>query len=150
MAETQEASVGYMGAVWLHDGTALYDLREVKSFGIPNRGERDQVETTHLKTPNWRRTYVSTFYEDSDFQVMLNFRPMSTTDALLDDAQVDSDIRAMTIVIPEDGVPTTMIQLTARCTNYDRGEVSADGLMEATATFRIVTVGAIVAYVAPA
>jgi hypothetical protein len=149
MPETQIASVGYMGSVWLHNGTTLYELREVTAFGIPNRGEREQIETTHLKTPNWRRTYTSGFYEDADFEVTLNFRPRSDTDILLDDHQVDGDVRAMTIVLPENGVPTSMIQLTARCTNYERGEVGPDSLMTATATFRIVTMGAIVAYVAP-
>ncbi len=64
MAETQKSSVGYMGAVLLHNGTLLYELKEVKGFGIPNLGEREQVETTHLKSPGWRREYVSTFYED--------------------------------------------------------------------------------------
>lgn len=148
MAETQVASVGYMGAVSLHNGTALYELREVKSFDVPSVGEREQVETTHLKTPNWRRTHVSTFYEDVDFNVMLNFRPLSDTDVLLADAHADGDTRAMKIVLPQNGVPTSQIELTARCINYSRGEVGIDEVMEATATFRIVTIDAIEAYVA--
>lgn len=148
MAETQDSSVGYMGEVWLHNGTALYELVEVKGFGIPNRGEREQVEKTHLKSPDWRREYHSTFYEDSDFNVMLNFRPLSSTDVLCDDAHADGDIRAMKIVLPENGVPVAQIELTAKCINYDRGEVGANDLMEATATFRVVTIDAIEAYVA--
>lgn len=52
MAETQLASVGYMGAVFLHNGTTLFELKQVKGFDIPNLGEREQVETTHLKTPS--------------------------------------------------------------------------------------------------
>lgn len=148
MAETQKASVGYMGAVSLHNGTALYELREVKGFGIPNQGEREQVETTHLKTPNYRRSYVSTFYEDSDFDVMLNFRALSDTDILLADAHSDGDTRAMKVVLPENGVPVAQIELTARCINYARGEVAPNDVMEATATFRVVTIDAIEAYVA--
>jgi hypothetical protein len=118
-------------------------------FNVPSKGEREQVETTHLKSPDWRRTYKSTFYEDSDFEVMLNFRPRSTTDVLLDDAQTQDDVREMLIVLPEDGAPAHQIALTARCLNYARGDVSGDEVMEATATFRIVTMGAIAAYVAP-
>lgn len=148
MAETQDASVGYMGAAWLHDGTALYELVQVKGFDIPNLGEREQVETTHLKSPNWRREYVSTFYEDSDFNVMLNFRPLSTTDVLLADALADGDIRAMKIIIPENGVPVAQIELTVRCINYTRGEVTPNDVMEATATFRVVTIDPIETYVA--
>jgi hypothetical protein len=148
VAETQVASVGYMGAVFLHNGTTLTELVQVKGFDIPDLGEREQVETTHLKTPDWRRTYVSTFFEDSDFNVMLNFRPLSDTAVLLDDARADGDVRAMKIVIPSNGVPVAQIELTARCLNVTRGEVSIDEVMESTATFRVVTIDAIEAYTA--
>lgn len=149
MPELQEATVGYMGEVWLHDGTALYELNQVKGFQIPGGGEREQVETTHLKSAGWRREYTSTFYADSDFEVTLNSRPLSTTDTLLEDARSDGDVRAMKVVIPENGEPVAQIELTAKCMNYDRGEVSIDGVIEATATFRVVTIDAIEAYVAP-
>jgi len=148
MAETQDASVGYMGSVKLHNGTILYELQHVKSFDIPDLGEREQVETTHLKSANWRREYVSTFYEDSDFNVMLNFRPLSDTDVLLSDALYEGDVRAMKIVIPENGVPAAQITLTARCINYNRGEVAPNDVMEATATFRVVSISDIAEYVA--
>jgi hypothetical protein len=146
MAETQVASVGYFGEVHLYNGTALYELKQVKGFDIPSRGEREQVETTHLKSADWRREYVSTFYEDSDFNVMLNFRPLSDTDVLLDDAHGDGDVRTMRVVLPANGVPYAMIDLTARCLNYARGEVGANDVMEATATFRVVSIDAIEAY----
>lgn len=148
MAETQLPSVGYMGAVFLHNGTTLFELNQVKSFDVPALGEREQVETTHLKSPAWRRTYVSTFYEDSDFTVTLNFRPLSDTDVLLDDALGDGDIRAMKVVLPENGVPVAQILLTARCINYTRGQVAPNDVMEATATFRVVTISSIEAYTA--
>ena len=143
MPELQKATVGYMGSVWLHNGTVLYELKEVKGFDIPALGEREQVETTHLKSPAWRREYVSTFYEDSDFNVTLNFRGLSDTDILLDDALADGDIRAMKVIMPENGVAVSQILLTARCINYTRGEVSANDVIEANATFRVVTIGAI-------
>jgi hypothetical protein len=147
MAETAVASVGYMGEVWLHNGTALYELRQVKGFGIPSLGSREQVETTHLKSAAWRREYVSTFYEDSDFEVMLNFRPLSDTDTLLADAHSDGDTRTMKVVIPQNGVPFAQIELTARCMDYARGTLGENDVMEATATFRVVTIGAVAAYV---
>ena len=149
MVETQEATVGYMGEVHLHDGTALYELHQVQSFGVPGGGQREQVETTHLKSPGWRREYVSTFYEDNEFTVTLNSRPRSTTDLLLETASKADDIRAMKIVLPENGVPVAQIELTAKCIGYNRGEVTKDGLLEAEATFRVVTIEDIAAYVAP-
>lgn len=146
MAETQVATHGYMGEAWLHNGTQLYELRQVKGFPIPNAGERDQVETTHLKSPNWRRQYIDGFYADSDFDITLNSRPLSDTDALLATAHSDGATRAMKLVIPEAGVPAAQVELTVKCMNYARGEVSADGVMEATATFRVVTIDALEAY----
>lgn len=148
--ETQEASVGYMGEVWLHDGTALYELKQVKSFGIPSRGERERVESTHLKSPNWRREYLETFYSDSEFEVVLNSRLLSDTDIKIDAAHSSGTTRAMMVVIPENGEPVAQIELTAKCTNYERGEVSPEDVMEATATFLIVSIEAVEAYVEPA
>lgn len=149
MAETQEATLGYMGEFHLDDGTGLYELQEVKEFGVPTGGTREQIEKTHLKSPNWRREYLSGFYEDSDFTVLLNARLMSDTDELLDDALVQGDVRDFKAVIPEDGVPVAQITGTCKCIGYDRGTVNNE-LMEATATFRVVTVDAIAAYTTPA
>jgi hypothetical protein len=147
MAETQAATVGYFGEFHLHNGTTLYELVSVKSFDIPTTGAREQVEVTDLKSPGWRREHVSTFYEDSDFNVVLNTRVLSDTDVLLADALADGDIRAFKAVIPENGVPVAQIEGTCRCLNYTRGTVSADEVIEGTATFRIVTVDAVEAYV---
>jgi len=146
MAETQEASVGYNGEVHLHNGTALYELLQVKSFTIPTM-ERERVETTHLKSPNWRRQYLSTFYAESTFQAVLNSRPLSDTDTLLRAAVAEGDTRAALLVLPENGEPVAQIPLTVKVTGYEPGEVTADGVMEATATFLVITVGTIVAYV---
>lgn len=149
MAETQEATVGYMGEAWLGNPTTLYELSQVKSFQIPGPGQRDQAETTHLKSPGWRREYVSTFYADSDFDVVLNSRVLSDTDTLLSTANGDDIVRPMKLVIPENGVLAAQVELTVKCINYDRGEVTIDGVIEATATFRVVTIGEIEAYAAP-
>lgn len=146
MAETQDATLGYGGEFHLHNGSLLYELVEVKEFDIPSPGAREQVETTHLKSPDWRRTYASSFYEDSDFEVVLNTRILSDTDALLADALGDGDVRAFKAVIPENGDPVAQIEGTARCTGYVRGRVVADGVIEATATFRVVTIDAAEAY----
>lgn len=149
MAETALASLGYFGEFWLHNGTALYELREVKEFDVPVGGTREQIDKTHLKSAGWRREYLSGFYEDSDFEVLLNFRPLSDTDVLLQDAVKEADVRAFKVVLPENGVPVAQIEGTAKCIGFSRGRVTADGVMEATATFRIVTVDDIEAYVAP-
>ena len=146
MAETAAATLGYGGEFHLHNGSLLYELVEVKEFDIPSPGAREQVEKTHLKSPDWRREYLSSFYEDSDFEVVLNTRILSDTDTLIADHLADGDVRAFKAVIPENGEPTSMIEGTCRCTGYSRGRVVADGVIEATATFRVVTVDAVEAY----
>lgn len=148
MAETQEASLGYAGEFWLYDGTDLYELVEVKEFDVPGPAPREQVEKTHLKSPNWRREYTSGFYEDADIEILLNSRPMSDTDVLLETALADDDTLAFKAVLPEQGVPATQIEGTCRVIGYSRGRVTPDGVMEATATVRLVTVDAIEAYAA--
>lgn len=146
MAETQSATVGYMGAFSLHNGTVLYELVEVTQFDIPSTGAREQVETTHLKSPGWRREHVSTFYEDSDFTVTLNTRLLSDTDVLLADALADGDTRAFKAVIPENGAPVAQIEGTCRVIDYQRGTVEAGAVIQATVTIRVVTVDAAEAY----
>lgn len=146
MAETALATLGYMGEFHLHNGSNLYELVEVKEFDVPGGGAREQVEKTHLKSPGWRREYLSSFYEDVDIEVLLNTRPMSDTDTLLEAARVAGDTRAFKAVLPENGAPETQIEGTCRCIGYSRGRVTADGVLEATATFRLVTVDAIEAY----
>ena len=148
MAETQDASVGYMGEVWLHDGTALYELRQVKSFSLPSQ-ERDKVDATHLKTPGWRKKYLMTWFADSEFDVVMNFRPLSTTNTMLNTALSAGTVRAAKLVIPENGVPVAQIECTVKVSSKDDGEISADGVMESTVTLLIETIDAVEAYVAP-
>lgn len=140
MAETQEATDGYMGEFHLHDGTSLYELFEVTEFKIPEPGAREQVEKTHLKSPGRRREYLSTFYEDSDFDVVVNSRIGSTTDLLLSAALAAGDVRPFKGVIPEDGEPAMDIAGTCRCVAYDRGRVVNGAVIQGTATFRVVEI----------
>ncbi|MFC0684630.1 phage tail protein [Novosphingobium clariflavum] len=149
MAETQDAAVGYGGEFHLGNPTTLYECQQVTGFDIPGEGAREQTEKTHLKSPGWRREYLSTFYEDSDFEVTLNSRPLSDTDTLLSTANKTGDVRPFKAVIPEDGVPVAQITGTAKCIGYTRGTLSADGVTEATATFRVVTVDDVEEYEEP-
>lgn len=142
MAEAQDATLGYGGTFSLHNGTTLYELVEVKRFQLPSPGTREQIETTHLKSAGWRREYVSGFYEDSDFEVVLNTRLRSDTDVLLADALSDGDTRAFEAGIPENGDVNTTIAGTCKVIGYERGEVSPDEVIESTVTIRVVTISA--------
>lgn len=139
MAETQVASTGYNGEVHLSsDGTALnlVELVQVVSFSLPS-DTSERVETTHLKSPNRRRQYTSGMIDGGEVEVTLNFRPGSDTDQAIEDALAEGDERAARFVIPELGVPTWEYNTTVVVTGYDKGEVVADGKMEATVTMAI-------------
>lgn len=148
MSEAQKAGTGYKSQFHLHNGSALYKLRHVKEFDVPGATAREQEETTHLESEDWRREYESTFYEDSDIEVLLNSRPLSDTDVLLEDALADGDVRAFKAVIAISGNLVAQITGTCRCTGYNRGRATPGGVMDASATFRLVTVDPIAPYVA--
>jgi hypothetical protein len=139
MAETQTPSIGWGGEVHLStDETEvnLEELVQVVSFGLPNH-EVDEVEVTHLKSPNKRREYIAGLSDGGEVEVVLNYRPGSDTDALLLAARSARDVRAVRFVIPSDGVAAYQIDTFAYVSGYDRGTVEAGEKMEVTVTLRI-------------
>lgn len=151
MAETQEASIGWGGEVWLStDATTanLDELVQVVSFGLP-ADTMDRVETTHLKSPNRRREYTSGLIDGGEVEVVLNFRPGSDTDIAIEDALGDGTERAIRFNVPHLGVKAWSYTTTGIVTGYDKGEVSADGKMEATMTVAVSGAVTSAAYVAP-
>jgi hypothetical protein len=139
MAETQEASIGWGGEVWLStDDTEgnLVELVQVVSFSLPS-DTADRVETTHLKSPGRRRQYTAGLIDSGEIEVVLNFRPGSDTDQMIEGALLAGDERAARFVVPELGVPTWMYDTTVVVTAYNKGTVTAGDKMEATVTMAI-------------
>lgn len=149
MAETTGPSLGYKDEFWLDDGTSLYKLRGVTEFDVPTRGTREQVEVTDLDATDWRRDYISGFYEDQDITVTLNYRPLTDTDTKLSAARDANDVRDFQANIAVQGVLTATVTGTCRCTGYGPDRIAVGEKKTATATFRIVSVDDIVAYEAP-
>ena len=151
MAETQKASTGFAGEVWLGtDDTVgtLDELVQVVSFSLPS-DTAERVETTHLKSVNRRREYTSGMIDGGEVSVVLNFRPGSDTDVLIEAALADGTPRSARFNVPELGVPAWSYTTTVQVTAYDKGEVTADGKMEATATLAISGAITAAAYVVP-
>ncbi len=139
MAETQEASVGWGGAVFLStDETVgnLAELVQVVSFGLP-QDQTDRVETTHLKSANRRREYTAGLIDGGEVEVVINFRPGSDTDTRLEAAQAAGTERAARFVVPHLGVAARKYDTIVIVTGYDRGQVVAGDKMEATITLAI-------------
>lgn len=136
MAETQEASVGWGGEFYFNDGSSLYEARQVVSFTLPNP-EYEEVESTHLKSENRYREFIDSLINGGEVQVVLNFRPGSDTDTKLRAWRASRQIRDIKFGVPETGTVVVEVSTTGKCNMIDRGEVSADGKMEATVTIRI-------------
>jgi hypothetical protein len=138
MAETQDASTGYMGEAWIHNGTSLVELVQVTRITLPDE-EIEQVDKTHLKSPNRRREYMDGLIAGSEVEIGLNYRPLSDTDVLIRAAKAARDSRAVKLVIPENGVAVAQATFNGTVLGYNRGEITADGKMDATVRIRVDT-----------
>lgn len=119
-----------------NDSGALTELVEVVSFTLPN-GTVEQLDATHLKSPNRRREKVAGMIDDGDLQVTLNYVPGSATDLLIMQAFTEGDTRSYAAHIPRASGVDWIVSGDAFIAGVDRGEVVADGLMRVTVTFTL-------------
>lgn len=130
-----DAKTGWGGEFHLHNGTALTELVEVVSFTLPN-GQTEQIDATHLKSPNRKREFISGMIDDGEMTVVVNYVPGSATDILIRAAKAAADARAFMAVIPRE---TADWEVTGEAivTGWDRGEIVADGVMRGTITLKV-------------
>lgn len=135
-----EARIGWGGEVHLStDNTTanLAELVEVVSFGLPDQ-DVDEVEVTHLKSPDRYREFIAGLADRGSVEVTLNYVPGSATDTLITAARAAGDTRAVRFVIPDQtGTPEWQIDTFAFVQGYSRGPVSAGDKIEATLRLRI-------------
>jgi hypothetical protein len=151
VAETQEASTGWNGEVWIStDDTAtnLAQLVEVRMF-TPGSGTAERVETTTLKTPNRRRTYTKGLIDSGEAEVTLNARRGSDTYTLLKAALNAASERYVRFNFPELGVLVWQDDVMGEVTGFAENSVEPDGNMEFTVTIAINNTVASIAYAAP-
>lgn len=149
--ETQDPSIGWGGEVWLSsdDNVAnLSELVQVKQFKIPSISV-DQVETTHLKSPGRMKEFLDALGEGEEVGVVLNFRPDSDTDIAAETWEAGRGQRAIRFNVPIGGTPVKTYDGIFAFAGYDRGEVTPDGLMEATLSIKLSGPLTSSAYVAP-
>lgn len=137
-----EARIGWGGRLYLStDNTEanLAELVEVRECGFP-QDETGEAEATHLQSPGRRREYVATLIDGGEFTATLNYVPGSATDLLLTAAKETADTRKIRIVIPDDsgtGAADWNIVTSAFVKRYAPDTMSTDGVITATATFRV-------------
>ena len=149
MAETQEASTGWNSEVWMSSDDTVTNLEELVQVVSFNTGSptTDRVETTHLKSPNRRRQYTSGMIDSGEASIVLNMRRGSDTDIAIQDALDAGDERYIRFNYAELGVLTWTDDIKGVVTGYDKGDVTADGKMEATVSVALNSVVASAAYV---
>ena len=97
------ARIGWSAELWLdNDSDVLTQLSEVISI-TPPQSVADDVDATHMLSPNRRREYIAGLIEDGEGDFEMNLIPGSTSDALCRTALNDGLERDYKIVIPRVG-----------------------------------------------
>ncbi len=131
------AKTGWGGEFhFTNNSAALTELVEVRGFTLPN-GETEQLDATHLKSPNRRREKVAGMIDDGDLVVRLAYVPGSATDLLIMQAFTEGDTRPYAAEVPRASGVNWVITGDAFISGVDRGEVVADELMEVSVTFTL-------------
>jgi len=131
-----EAQIGLGTQLWLDNNAGtpvLTQLGEILSVTPPNP-QTEQVEATHMASPNRRREFISGLIDDGEGTFEMNYVPGSTTDALIRGAQASGLTKGYRIVIP-DGTGTWVIEGDCIVTGYERN-IPIDDRMTATMTVR--------------
>lgn len=85
------------------------------------------VDATHLGSGGWR-DFIATISGGKPFAMTLNWIPGDTTDQLLRTAAGDRLVRTIKVTAPN----TKYVQWEGFLTDYEPGEITPDGKMEAT------------------
>lgn len=137
--ETQDPSIGWGGEVWLSSDDTIANLAElvqVKQFKVPGVTV-DQQEVTHLKSPGRMKEFLDALGEGEEVGIVLNFRPDSDTDLAAEEWEANRGRRAIRFNVPIGGVPVKTYDGIFSFAGYDRGEVTPDGVMEATVNVKL-------------
>lgn len=92
-----DATIGWGGKLYLQDsGGAWVQLDEVTETPFPEDQIAD-VEATHMLSPGRRREYIAGLIDGGTGDIITNYVPGSTTDALCRDLVATGDTRGMRI-----------------------------------------------------
>jgi hypothetical protein len=89
---------GHKTEFWLHDGTALVELGEIVDVPEMPSGERELIETSHMKTINYKTYLSAPLKEGSEVTIVMNYIPNSATDTICQAAENAATERAYKIV----------------------------------------------------
>lgn len=129
-----EALIGHGAEFWLDNASGvLTQLGEITAVTPPNPQTED-VEATHMASPNRRREYIAGLIEDGEGTFEMNYVAGSPTDVLIRAALNDGVTRSYRIILPTAGDGW---QIDGECIvkGYERN-IPIDDRMTATVTVR--------------
>lgn len=132
---TTEADIGW-GAEF-HLDNALGVLTEIgEILGVPLPNEQvDDVEATHMKSPNRTREYIAGLIDAGEGTFEMNYVAGSASDALLRAAKSDGVTRSYKVVIPVSDGTTWEVSGDCYVKGYERN-VPIDDRQTANVTVR--------------
>lgn len=136
-----DARIGWGGKVYLStDNTEanLTLLAEVVTCTFPTL-ERDEVDATHLASPDGTEEVLLGIRRTGESTASLNYVPGSATDLLLTAANTAGNARKIRIVVPDEsgtGAADWNFTATCRVKRYAPDQMSPGEKISATAVFR--------------
>lgn len=132
---TTGAGIGLGSEFHLANASAvLTQIAEIKSITPPNP-QQDDVDATHMASPNRRREYVAGLIEDGEGVFEMNLVPGSASELLILAALSDGVTRAYKIVLPKPAGGQRKIEGNCIVKGYER-TVPIDDVMTAALTVR--------------
>jgi hypothetical protein len=137
-----EARIGWGGKLFLStDNTEanLTQLAEVRSVGFP-QDTTDEVEVTHLLSPNRRKEYIQGLIDGGEFNATFNYVPGSATDLLLTAAKELGTTRKCRIEVPDTSGTGSIdwnFTFSAFVKKYAPPNMEPNAAITAEATFRV-------------
>lgn len=140
-----EATIGYLSQFHIEDLSVspqtspptLIKLVEVKRIGLPNDESYEQIEATHLESPDRRREFVRGFRTDTDYEVELNYVPGSPTDLAIRALTGADDTYAARIVEFDGYTQVATHDFDIKSVSFTLADIETEVVKTAIMTFKV-------------
>ena len=133
-----EARIGYGTKVQRLVGAVWTDIAEVKDMENPPM-DRDDVEVTHMQSPNAMKEYIAGLGEPGEITVPMNFIPGNTSQQLLLDDFKNRTVADYRILLPtaEDDENKAKWLFSGYPKSFGGGQIPVNDVMEIEVTFKL-------------
>ncbi len=133
-----DATIGYLSQFWIDNRAGvLTELAEVRRIQMPNDATFEQIEATHLKSPDRRREYVRGFRTDREYEVEFNYVPNSPTDVIMRGLAGTDGTYAARIVEFDGFAQVATHDFDVRNVSFTISDIETEAVKMVTLTFRV-------------